>query len=52
MRERDWARIYKQLITKQLSDMKNSHMDLHSYNILLVFGQGRVDVIVIDSGGV
>ena len=32
--------------------MKNSLMDLHANNILLVFKQSRVNVKVVDSGGV
>ena len=52
LREKDWARICRQLIkiTKQLSDIKITHMDLHAQNILLVFEQGRVNVKVIDFG--
>ena len=52
LREKDWVQICKQLIkiTKELTDMKICHMDLHANNVLLVFEQGRINVKVIDFG--
>ena len=49
---RNWASICKQLIeiTKELSDMKISHLDLHAENLLLVFEETKVNVKVIDFG--
>ena len=50
--ERNWAGICKQVIeiTKELSEMKIAHLDLHAHNLLLVFEQSEVTVKVIDFG--
>ena len=50
--DRNWFKITKQLmdITRDLSDMKICHLDLHANNLLLVCEQSKWNVKVIDFG--